>query len=98
MNKNNKTQIDFKSLECSHDDVYPSNRFQTDFKPTFEQVWAKSVWNIFGHFCLRLHDVQTDWNRFQIDLKVSCEPSDRVSNRFQIDLAQTYFRVGLKYV
>ena len=46
---------------------------QTDFKPTFEQVWAKSVRNRFRAFCLRSHDAQIDWNRFQIDLKVTCE-------------------------
>ena len=80
MNKNNKTQIDFKPLERSHDDLYPSNRFQTDFKPTFEQVWSKSVWNRFGQFGLRSHDGQTVWNRFQIDLKVSCEPSDSLQS------------------
>ena len=29
-NKKHQTQIDFKSLERSHDDLYPSNRFGID--------------------------------------------------------------------
>ena len=49
--------------------------YVSDFKPTFEQVWAKSDWNRFGNFWLRLHDGQTDWNRFQLNLRVSSEPS-----------------------
>ena len=56
MNKNNKTQINFKSLE----DLYSLNRFKTDFKPTFEQVWTKSVWNRFKPVWTK-----SVWNRFE---------------------------------
>ena len=64
-------KIDFKSLEQSpsHDDLYPSNRFQIDLKPTSEQVWP----NQFQTFWLRSYDGQIDWNRFQINLKVCAQ-------------------------
>ena len=52
---------EYKSRECSHDDLYPSNLFQHDFKPT---RMAKSVWNSFQIL---------EW--VQINLKVLCEQS-----------------------
>ena len=46
-------QIDFKSLERSHDGLYP----QISSKP-------KSVRNRFDTFCMHSHDGQIDWNHF----------------------------------
>ena len=70
-----------------------SNRFQTYFRTGS----AKSVWNRFETFWLRSHDGQIDWNRFQINLKVSCEQGDShnpsvwgiVLPIFSIQLVQT---------
>ena len=40
---------------------------------------------------MRSHDGQTNWNRFQIDFKVSCEPSDYVSGQRHFDTqAESY--------
>ena len=57
------------------------NRFQVARAFTWQFISFKSVPNRFQTYfqtCLGLlsHGGQTDWNRFQIALKVSCEPSD----------------------
>ena len=62
MNKNILTQIDFKSL--IHMTIY-------NLKSVLNQLRTYSHW--FDMFWLRSHDGQINWNRFQIDLKVSCE-------------------------
>ena len=43
INKKQLNQIDFKSLQHSHDDVYTQRQYQTNFKPTCKYVWAQTV-------------------------------------------------------
>ena len=50
------------------------NRFQANFRTGLGQIGLESIWG----FLLSSHDGQSDWNRFQNDLKVSCEQGDSV--------------------
>ena len=64
-----ETKIDFKSLDCSHDNYIPksvlqiSNLLNNRFGPS-QLIYIPS------------HDGQIYLNRFQSDLKVSCEQGD----------------------
>ena len=72
MNKKQLNQIDFKSLERSHNYLYP----QICSKLILNLLASRFGPNRFDTFCLRSDDGQTDCNRFQFNLKVSCEQGE----------------------